>query len=81
MKNLRKILKAYYVKEAMVCWLVFYMCFGMPAQIVMAVQNPAPGALPNGIIDQLGVDNPMINNSNMTINQTANEAIINWNNF
>ena len=81
MKNLRKILKAYYVKEAMVCWLVFYMCFGMPAQIVMAVQNPAPGALPNGIIDQLGVDNPVINNSDMTINQTANEAIINWNNF
>ena len=41
-------MKEYCVKEALVCWLVFYMVLGMPAQIAMAVvvlDNTAAGTI------------------------------------
>jgi len=84
MKKLRRILKQYYLKEAMACWLIFWMFFGMPVQIALANPNPGQYDLPDGMIDSTGVNTPVVsgaNNELMDITQTASEAIINWGSF
>ncbi len=81
MKNFRKFVRECYIKEVMVSWLVFYMVLGIPAQVVMANPNPGATALPTGIIDQLGINNPVTVNNDMSITQTANQAIVNWQTF
>lgn len=87
MKNLRKFVKVCYIKEVLVSWLVFYMVLGMPVQFVMA--NPSPdsdalpgtGGVPGAVIDQLGISDISIVSNDMAVTQSANEAIINWDNF
>jgi filamentous hemagglutinin family protein len=83
MKKLRKISKEYYLRQIVSCWLVFYMlfCFGIPVRVAMAVENPAAGALPSGVIDRTGIDAPVYSLGRMDMTQTASEAIVNWENF
>ena len=83
MKKLRKISKYYYVRQIVACWLIFCMLVIMPARVAMAIETPLPDALPDGIIDSIGINTPVIDNINdiMDITQTASEAIVNWNTF
>jgi len=66
----------------MACWLVSCMLFAIPAQVAMAAENPVPTALPSGLHPgSIGVDVPEVVGNDMSINQTASEAIMNWDNF
>src|SRR4030042_1267040 len=82
MKRTRKIFKEYYVRQIVACWMMFAMLLSLtPVRIAMADTTPGSTALPSGLIDSLGVNDPITVGLDMSINQTANEAIMNWNNF
>jgi filamentous hemagglutinin family protein len=82
---MRNISKQYYLRQIVACWLVCCMLFVIPAQVAMAVENPAAGALPSGVIDRTGIDAPVYDftpgSERMDMTQTAGEAIVNWENF
>lgn len=86
MKKVRKISRMLYLKEFMSCWLIFYMCLLLPAQIAHGSANPVADALPTGFNagTSQGVNTPVITpgvNPIMDITQTANQAIANWTTF
>ncbi|MBN2269021.1 MAG: filamentous hemagglutinin N-terminal domain-containing protein, partial [Sedimentisphaerales bacterium] len=79
MKRLKRLSKKYCFRQIIVCYLSAWLLFG--PSISKADLNPAAGALPNGVISRNGADAPVVASGLMTINQTASEAIINWQNF
>jgi filamentous hemagglutinin family protein len=81
MRNVRKIMRMFYLKEAVISWLVFYMALLLPAQIVMANPSPAADALPSGLGANQGIATPEYLGSTMNLTQTSNQAIANWQNF
>ncbi|MHC4570451.1 MAG: two-partner secretion domain-containing protein [Planctomycetota bacterium] len=82
MEKLRKISKEYYLRQIVSCWLVFYMffCFGIPAQIAMAVPpTPIPttdGPLGDGFVHGAGLIDQVNPWTDVTV-QTQ-ESIIHW---
>ncbi|MCP4261914.1 MAG: filamentous hemagglutinin N-terminal domain-containing protein, partial [Planctomycetes bacterium] len=83
MEQVRKVVKRYYLRQIMAYWLACWMFFGLPAQ-VMADINPGQYTTPTGFSTPGGIGDPVLsgaNNEIMNLTQTANEAIINWNNF
>ncbi len=80
MKSLKKISFKYHIRQITACFLSMWLLFG--PSIAWADSTPLSNALPNGILPgSTGVDTPVTSGTSMTINQTTDEAIINWNNF
>jgi len=83
MKNLRKIMRKYYLRQIIACWLVFYMMFGIPVQVAMANPAPVPGTLPTGGVVVDGsvslIDDSVV--GRLDIYDVTNGTVINWDNF
>ncbi len=82
MISMIRISKKYYLKQIVACWLMCYMALGIPAQIAMALENPAADTLPTG---QSVVAGSVGNFNRNTLNELhieniADGTIINWDN-
>ena len=81
MGNIRRISKKYYLRQIVSCMLVYFMFFGIPVQVALAVENPAPGALPSYTGADYAVGAGSIGTidsglNSLTINSVANGTAI-----
>jgi len=78
-----RISKKYYLKQVMACWLMCYMALGIPAQVAMALENPAADTLPTGqsvVAGSVGNFNRDTLLNELHIENIADGTIINWDN-
>jgi len=82
---MRRISKKYYLRQIVACWLVFYMLFffGMPVQVAMADTSPGSNAVPGpgNLTSNVGAGITDSGANWLEVTQTAQEAIMGWNNF
>ncbi len=84
MANIRRISKKYYLRQIVACFMVYLMLFGLPAQVVLAVNPPATNALPSGGTVPVGYGSANFTynpGNNLTIGSLATQTVINWDNF
>jgi filamentous hemagglutinin family protein len=84
MKAIRKIVRTYYIRHIVACFLAAYMLLGIPVRIALANPNPASDALPTGgnVVTGPGTAtiNPVVGNT-LSISDVANGAVIEWDTF
>ena len=76
MKNLRKIMRKYYLRQVLACWLVFYMLIGIPASTVLANIGDGGYTVPVGTIGFSGGSG-----TDAYIDLLTSQTVINWQNF
>ena len=83
MIRMTRISKRYYLRQIVACWLVCYMLLGIPAQVATADTSPLPDAVPSpgNLTSAVGAGITDTAANWLEVTQTAQEAIMNWNNF